>query len=258
MGNPNYASPTDLSEGGGLYDQCWVKVIKSRTEITSKFSKPTPVWALTLQEVESGQQHEELFMAGSADNWDVDGKWFIPKTSFHGKPAKLSKNNAVGEILDNLEKAGFKWNDQTFPETGGTQIDGHFLWVERYDLTDRDGKVLTNDKGYAKTAVMFTRWGGNGAQPVEQTGASAAQPAAQATAAAPAASIDEGALTNAILAQLANGPVALQALTTAIATAPPAGMDVGTLFQNHLAPNSAWMSDAARPWTVNAGMVTKK
>ena len=248
---PNYASPTEFSEGGGsLYDECWIKITGAKTELTSKFNKPTPVINLDLIEHESQESHNELFLIGSSDNWDVDGAWMISKGGF-----KLSKNNTAGVLLADIHEAGFQWNTN---DLNVSQLVGHYFWIHRYELKDRDGNPIPvknaegQDRGFNKTAITFVKWGGNGTEPQEQ---GAAQPIQQpATKAAPA---NEEAIAASISTLLTGGPKPHQDILNALATTPPAGTTLETMMPL-VAPGAAWMLDAARPWTVANGVVTAK
>lgn len=252
--NPKYADPYDISDGGGsLYDETWVKVLSAKTEITQKFSKPTPVINLSVQELNGGETHEELFMIGNADNWEVDGKWMMSKGGY-----KLSKNNAAGVILRGIADAGFQWDMTQMDAQGIAQLVGHWFFVQRYDLTNRDGEVLKNDKGFTKTGISFTKWGGNSAQPNEAAGGAAQATTQQAQAPAGADMPTQG-VEAVIVAAItaANGALPAANVPTAVAMTPPAGFDLTQHIPN-VAPGSAWLTDAARPWTINNGVLTAK
>jgi len=260
----NYPSPSaqDFTEGGGsLYDECWVKITAARTEMNTQYrsdNKPTPMIILDVQEVESGETHVEMFPLGSSDNWYTDGKWVLPTQSYtaqlKGKPAQLSKVNRGVEMLANLQASGFKWDDATFPQTGVTQLINHFVWVHRFEIKDKKGNPIPvkkngQDTGFNKTTITFTKWGGNGQQPIEQGAAQAT------TTQAPAGNdpADSAALETWISGKIATEPVPVQQILGALASEQAAKVAV-------FAPmiSGAWMSDAARPWTVANGTVTKK
>jgi len=192
----NYPSPSaeQFAEGGGnLYDQCWVRVNSARTEMNTTYrkdGKPTPMIICETTLLESGEATTEMFPLGSADNWTTDGKWVFATPAYEaqvkqrGQTPQLSKINKGVQMLANIQESGFKWDDATFPQTGVNQLAGHLFWLERYELQDKRGNPIPQmkkdpttgkmvDSGFNKTTITYTKWGGNGQQPIEQGAAQA-------------------------------------------------------------------------------------
>lgn len=237
----------------GRYSDCWVRVKSAVTQVIDswngkRWKKSVPCAVLTLVEHESGEEHTELIFGGSEETWSCDGKNFIPKKG----AAKLSQSQPAGKLLLAINTSGFVWDVNSILTKGWAQLNGHLFWLEREDQVDRKtGKPVVDDGGYTKSDILFTKWGGNGAQPVESQ-----SPAGQAAQTqAPAASgNDEAAITAAVLALVANGPVPLVNITSAFAQQPPC--DLQSCFTMVGGP---WMKDVARPWAVDAmGVVTKR
>ena len=260
--NQMYASPVDIGEGGGgLYQDCWVRFEQVKTVVTTKFKAPTPCLEIDLTELESGETHNELMIAGSGKNWAADGKHFHPTAELQamfnkrndGSKPQITRNNDVGAFAIILTEQGFQWDMATFPQTGWTQLSGHWFWATREDLTDRDGNTLKNDKGYTKTKPVFTQWGGNGAQPNEAQ----ASGTAQATQAAPDAGItdaDKALVEVAVSALIESGPKSMADITNALVTNPP----VQPLDKVTTLISSGWINNAQRPWATDKGMLSRK
>jgi len=157
-------------------------------------------------------------------------------------------------LFYNIYNAGFQWNLDTFDADGCKQLEGHWFYVERYDLTDRDGNPLKNDKGYTKTGVMFTRWGGNGEQP--SNGNAQATQATQATQSAQPTADAERAIESAIVELLRNGAQPVAQVLPSLFSAPPQG--VATDQIGPIVSNAAWMGDANRPWSNENGTLKLK
>jgi len=259
MGLPNnMPSPLDVSEGGGgLYDQQWVRVIEAKTEENTKYrhdGKPVPMLVLKVQLLEDpSKEYTELYAAGSVDNWSCTSVWFAPKKTFGGKAPRLSKVNPAGELLIDINNSGFVWDMATFAQTGVKQLEGHLFWVERRDILDTHNNVLKDSQGRNKTRPYLVRWGGNGAQPVEDSEANANQAAPVAPDANSAITdADKKALEAAIVNLLSTPQPQANVISAVMQNAPIAVDKVSTLV------SSGWLTHTDRPWTESGGIFTKK
>lgn len=236
MSNQNkYASATEFVEGGGLYDDVDIEVIKAETRIHTfpGGSQQFAVLAMTVKEVESGDIHEEVLLAGNADVFGADGQGFIPKDA--AKP-NLGKSSSVAVWNESCIEAGYP-ADQFASGTYAHFVGQKFHVLRRPVIDFKTKAVKKNAKGYDMSNLAVSKWLSGAGTGTPATGGNV-QP-----------------LVDWITAKVKAMPagIAQVQLFSQIVQENPAGIDIPSVGQYFT--GDAWLR---QNFNVNGGIVTAK
>jgi hypothetical protein len=235
MDQNKYASATEFAEGGGLYDDVDVEVLKAETRIHAFPGKQDQFAVLYMQvkEIESGDVHDEYLLAGSIEVFGVDGQGFIPKDP---KRPSLGKSSSVATWNESCMDAGYP-ADRFASGTYGHFV-GQRFHILRRPITDRKtGAIKKNTKGYDMTNLAVSKW-------LSSSGGGST-----------ASGGDDSAIVNWIITKLAANPagVAQNILFAQIIAEQPAGVDVMSIGNKFI--GDSWLK---ANFDVTGGIVTLK
>lgn len=157
---------TDLSEGGGLWDDCYGTIVEAKAVMFDYDGKADPAPGLLMKlKLEDTGEGAGLDKDGCVSQfWSVggvkkfkpskDGKTWVPLTG----SAKITKNSGVGMLFDSMLKCGFP--EATLEKDDLTLlIDEKFKWSRIADTRmSKDGETRKNAAGYDKTVVVVSEY----------------------------------------------------------------------------------------------------